>query len=128
MPDINRFKAWRLKVYSNTNAASGRPDHKAVAWLKKVENPECLITDFGNSTPEFVTLDMKLSSALQSISTGDLGRTMSRFNEQVMKTQDRPANGRELLFLIFKYYDPGRSPFLMYDSNDIQNVRLNNDN
>ena len=73
------------------------------------------------------TLDRKLAAAIYKQAHGELGRQLTQRNEDAIKNELRTARGRELYFLVLKYYSTGRTAELMYSVNDLQAVRMRGD-
>ena len=60
LPAIPAYRAWKNLVYQSVNAASGRPDDKAMRWVMQSED-QSLSDDFFHTVPkDFRTLSRKL--------------------------------------------------------------------
>ena len=114
-------------VFTNVGAASGRSDDKAVEWVKRVDHPNCQLIHLAPPGKAiFRSLDRKLAAALNSseVARNELGRRMHQFNEDCLRLQDRTANGRELLWIIFQYYKTGTHAEAMYTMKDLEKVKI----
>ena len=126
LPNPNQFRAWKHTVYQNANAASGRSDDDTLAWIRECEKADAKIEDFQKCNRRFATLDRKLASALSKTATGELGRLLTQASEDAL-SEDRSIRGRELLFIILRYYATGKTAEVMFSLNDLQMVKAKQD-
>ena len=124
LPAPAQFRAWKNTILQNINAASGRPDDDALQWALKCEDFEGTPdSELSGVDPKFGLLDRRLSARLQMIATGELGRQITQKAEDALKT-GRAVRGRELLRMIFQYYQTNRTADAVYNLTDLQKVRI----
>ena len=114
MPDAARYRAWMNTILNNINSASGRPDDKCLQWAMQV-NDESITDEQLYKVPRiFMTLSREITSKLQHIATGELGRNITQLVEDWLKT-GRSAPGLLLLRTIIRYFATGRAPDALYN-------------
>jgi hypothetical protein len=57
---------------------------------------------------------------------GQLGRRLTHFSNHCLETEDRTPKGRELWYIITKYFSTGHTAEAMFSLADLQNVTLAN--
>ena len=114
-------------VFQNINTTSARPDDKALEWARTVEDENLSEESFFKVPKKFATLSRKLSSQLQRIATGELGRQITQKVEDCLK-QGKSAPGLVLLRMILKYYSSGRHAEAVFNLNDLQKVTIKGGN
>ena len=71
----------------------------------------------------FLLLDRRLSSALQRIAQGELGRQITLAAEAELR-EGRSIKGLVILRMIFHYYKTNKTSDLAYDITDLYKVRM----
>ena len=127
LPQPAQFRRWKNGLCSTLVSASGRTDSKALTWAREVELEGKTVQDFRDSGRRFARLDRKLANALMAIASGELGRRMTQASDDALK-EGRVINGRELLFLIVRYFSTGRHAEIVFTLMDLQRVTLKGDN
>ena len=129
LPPIPAYRAWKNLVYQGVNAASGRPDDKAMRWAMQSED-QSLSDDFFHTVPkEFRTLSRKLATRLQEIASGELGREITQLTEDWMRGHGHSKGvgssvpGLVLWRVILTAYATGRQPEAVSNLNDLQKVQ-----
>jgi len=69
LPSMKTFRAWKLAVFQNVNAASGRDDSKAPEWMMELDDPEKDIEYFAEYSGRFNQLDLRLGADLMTSAT-----------------------------------------------------------
>ena len=85
LPSVAGFRAWKLAVYQNVNAASGREDDLALKWARQVEDDSVSLADLEVVPRQFITLSRKMAAALQKVATSEIGRKITRMAESYVK-------------------------------------------
>ena len=82
--------------------------------------------DFRDSGSRFVSLDYKLSNALQDLVSGDLKSRILRLLEEESRAE-RMTRGRMILWLIYDHYAVRDDHLLNYSLTDLMRVKLKQD-
>ena len=72
-------------------------------------------------------LDQELASALTRAQTGELGRRIANMEEKLMHDGKR-LRGRQMLHMVYEYYNMDEGAGAMYDVEDLFAVELKGDN
>ena len=67
----------------NVNAASGRPDDKALLWIMQAKDPKVTNEQLKHSGRHGI-LDRRISATLQKIAHGELGRKITMAAETAL--------------------------------------------
>ena len=126
-PSAPGFRAYKNIVYQKINTASGRPDDKAMCWAREAENDELPDSHFHVVPKRFATLSRKIASAVQENAHGELGRNITETVEDWIR-ENKSVPGLLLLRMVFKYYSTGRPAEAMFNLNDLQQVKMINNN
>jgi hypothetical protein len=86
-----------------------------------VEKPDATLKALGKSG-RFETLDMKLANALQPLMQGEAGREATRISEEYAK-KDKWVTGRQILWILYKYYRINQEAESFYQLTDLVNCR-----
>ena len=128
LPSAGQFRAWKNIIYSNTNTAANRMDDEALAWVMKAEMFDDISDDDLQRVPKrFLMLDHRLSSALQRIAQGELGRQITLAAEAELRA-GRAIKGLVILRMICKYYQTNKTSDLVYDITDLYKVSMEGNN
>ena len=126
-PSAPGFRAYKNVVYQEINTASGRPDDKAMRWARELEDMGLPDSHFETVPKRFATLSRKIATAVQKNAHGELGRNITETVEDWIRG-NRSVPGLVLLRMVFRYYSTGRPAEAMFNLNDLQNVKMINNN
>ena len=107
LPSVAGFRAWKLAVYQNVNAASGREDDLALKWARQAEDESISLEVLGEVPRQFTTLSRKLAAALQKVATSEIKRKITRMTD-IYVTQGKAISGLVILRKIVGYYSTSR--------------------
>jgi hypothetical protein len=124
-PTPPQYRQWRHAICIAVAAASGRGE-QGYAWCLKAENPEVTFDDLADSEG-YDTLDIKLSSALTHLASGDLGLRISLAVDR-QKTLGRVLKGRQIVWLVHDHHKLDDERGAMYDYADLQAIKFKGDN
>ena len=127
LPTAAQYRAWRNLVYQSINTASGRPDDKALAWAREVEDETKELEYFDEVPRRFKLLSRKLATALQKIATGELGRRITQKAEDYMK-EGRSVPGLVLLRVVQMDYSTNHQAEVLFNLLDLQKVQIKGGN
>ena len=71
---------------------------------------------------KFRKLDAVASSALTNIAAGELGRGIASYNSHALESETCTPKGRELWFIVTKYFATGNNAEAMYSMIDLRKV------
>jgi hypothetical protein len=126
LPSPGAFRPWRLALFTEVQAASGRAD-AAFLWLRKAELPDVSFASLSTSG-NFESLDAKLLAALVRSASGTIvGGQISRAQETAAKG-NRPLKGRQALLLVFQHYRVERSHTSLQGFADLLSLELHGSN
>ena len=126
MPDAVGFKQWKLTVRSKVADASGRGDD-GLRWVMKVEDATASFESLADSGKGFTRLDMKLSAAITTASTGEVGREVAEATEAAAKN-GKMLRGRQALWLVYQWYKVTEEAGALFDLSDLMKVELEGHN
>ena len=106
--------------------SSSTHPQKAFKWMQEVDSSTATHATLANSG-KFKSLDTKLSSAINDIARGELGRQITIATEKEAK-EGRLIKGRQLLLIIFEYFKLDEAAGSLYDLTDLMAVRMKGDN
>ena len=128
MPTAAQYRGWRNVAYENINAASGRPDDKALIWALRADDLEGVPDEELRKSPKrFAILDRRISASLQKIAQGELGRQITQAAEDALK-ENRSIKGLEILRIMIRYFQTNRTADAVYTLKDLQLVQVKNKN
>lgn len=124
MPNINKFREWRLLLKEAVGNACSKPD-LAFQWIHEVEQAKCWedLADPGL----FHILDAKLSTALSKIVSGEFKRQVMLKKEQASQ-EGKMIKGRQILWLIYEQYKLNVIDGNHLNLTDLYAVQLHGDN
>ena len=79
-------------MQQNVTVASGRPDNKALEWVRQAFNKAIPIEEFYVVPKRFRTLSREMSAKFQNIATGELGRVLTQIVEEWLKRTGSNTN------------------------------------
>ena len=100
MPDMQRFKHWRLN-FKRAVASASRNPAQAFVWVSQVENAKGLkdLHDSGTREP----LDAKIATGLGTILVGDLSRQINVI-EEGLAAQRKRLKGRQIAWVMYEHF------------------------
>ncbi len=121
-PSIAGLQEWKIRAYQMIISASGREDHKVIAWLNKVEDPQTTFEELGTVQGSMVTLDHKLALALCGIITKANAPRLA--NEIHMKSttmikSGHSLKGRQILWMLFRFFQTHQQLGMVYTIQDL---------
>jgi hypothetical protein len=108
-------------------SASGR-SLKAYQWILEVEDPTKTYQQLALPGRRWETLDDKIRSALSAQLTGELGREVTRAQGAERVNHKRPLRGRQMLRLVYGFYETKQSLSQVFGLTDLLKVQLQGDN
>jgi hypothetical protein len=124
-PTPPQYRQWRHAICIAVAAASGRGE-QGYAWCLRAEDQAVSFDDLADSEG-YDTLDIKLSSALTLIASGDLGLRISLAVDR-QKQQGRVLKGRQIIWLVHDHHKLDDERGAMYDYADLQAIKFKGDN
>ena len=106
LPTAPQFYDWKSKVAENSTAAAGTGNEAFVYILDKV------------------SIEAKLSVALQKVLTGTLRQEVQRVCDQ-QRVLKRLVGGRWKLWIIHKYFQRDQDLVAMHAYNDLSTIKYN---
>ena len=122
-----QFLAWQNCVRDNVVSASGR-SLKAYQWILEVEDPSFSYDRLALPGSRWETLDDKIRSAVSAQLTGELGREVTRAQGAERVQHKRPLRGRQMLRLVYGFYETKQSLSQVFGLTDLLRVHLVGDN
>ena len=119
--------AWQNCVRDNVVSASGR-SLKAYQWILEVEDPTKTYQQLALPGRRWETLDDKIRSALSAQLTGELGREVTRAQGAERVNHKRPLRGRQMLRLVYGFYETKQSLSQVFSLTDLLKVQPQGDN
>ena len=126
LPNPIQFQAWQDSVRHEIAAASGR-HRQAFPWILRVEDPEVSFEDLAEPE-EFESLDAKLSAALRKVTTGALGRKITRLSNEDARKRGRLMSGRQTLWMIYQDFRMDERQVGLFSLEELFKVTLAGDN
>jgi hypothetical protein len=114
-------------VRDNVVSASGR-GIKAYRWILEVEDASVQYQRLARPGHRWETLDDKIRSAVSSQLQGELGREVTRAQNAERLTRKRPLCGRQVLRIVYEFYETKQSLSQVYGLTDLLRVHLQGDN
>lgn len=122
----------RQLVYGICNDAAGRGDNVALRWLRRADYKT--VTNRGTNPNNFRhtgdrrmrTLDPKIGTAIMRSAKGQLGRQITQFSAHCIEAESRSPKGRELWYIVTKYFSTGNTAEAMFSLADLQLCAVNN--
>ena len=90
--------------------ARGRHSDRVLSWIREVEKPGAKLEDFADKTKEFTALDRKVAASPTKLAQGELGRQITRRNDEALYKEWRMARGRELRCIVFGTTQQAKAP------------------
>ena len=127
LPEVSGFRHWKTVVYTRVTQAAGRPDDKALKWVRRVEDPRYPDDFFIRVPLHFASLSRKITVAIQSVVKGSLQMRFDLVVDGFMK-RNESTPGLYLLRLILKEFATNRNTDIIYQITDLQRVSVHNNN
>ena len=112
MPALPRnavqFSAWKEAVRNKVVAASGR-SREAFLWMLDVEDVSITYESLAEAGRASESLDDKLRAAITDVCAGALGNELNRAAEEEKVKFRRPLAWRQMLRLIYVYFQTKQS-------------------
>ena len=122
IPTAAQFKAWKTEVRSIVASASKDPSG-AFAWILEVESDSATYESLAIPSPQFETLDAKVSAGLAQVCKGELGRRVTLKTEEEAKVK-RLIKGRQILWMIYEEYRLNQEAGALHDITDLMKLQL----
>ena len=121
LPTGPQFWDWKVKVAENFMAASGL-GQIAYQYILEVERPDRTGEDFSMVFPQWVSIEAKLSAAVQAVLTGPMRQEVQRLIDKYRAFQI-PVMGRWKLWVIHQHFQRDASLQQVHAYNDLQTVK-----
>jgi len=116
-----QFSAWKEAVRNKVVAASGR-SREAFLWMLDVEEVTVSYEKLAEPGSKNVSLDDKLRAAITDVCAGELGKELNRAAEDEKVKFRRPLAGRQMLRLIYVYFQTKQSLNQVYGLTNLMKV------
>ena len=116
-----QFSAWKEAVRNKVVAASGR-SREAFLWMLDVEEVSVSYEKLAESGSKNESLDDKLRAAITDVCAGELGKELNRAAEEEKVKFRRPLAGRQMLRLIYVYFQTKQSLNQVYGLTNLMKV------
>ena len=130
-PTVGRLKAWETELYAKVRAASFRADDLSIKWLKAVKDPDADLDSLRGNPVQYPwpILNNFLSDALIKMvgTQGEFSTTLSRLNQEEIKTYEVMLNGRQILWLLYKHLSTSEDLIQVYDMLNLQKIKYHGD-
>ena len=128
--EANGFAKWAASSLDEVVAASGRSG-ACYTWYSEIEDPDISFEQLsipgesgGRSWEPF---DDKLRVAVNKCAEGELSKTLLRKSEEYRKEFRKLIRGRQLMRIVYKYYQANGQMKQVYGLKELSNVELRND-
>ena len=118
LPNGPQFWDWKVKVAEDFMAASGL-GQIAYQYILEVEKTDRTGEDFSMVFPQWVSIEAKLSAAVQAVLTGPMRQEVQRLIDKHRAFQI-PVMGRWKLWVIHQHFQRDASLQQVHAYNDLQ--------
>ena len=129
-PTAANLVNWRIQVGENLCAASGRSDFAEISWFREASMDTATFESLADSgARRFQSLDLKLAASMNSmIKTANADFSMSvTLRKQDAEAEGRMLTGRQIAWLIYKFYQANPNLTQMYTVRDLTNIPYRGD-
>ena len=121
--NASSLPSWREQVRNRVVAASARGT-KAFRWICAVEDEAISFESLGKSGRHFASMDDKLRSALSDEPKSDLAKEILRASELQRQQFRKPLKGRQVLRIVYEYYQTNKNLTQAYGLRDLMHIQL----
>ncbi len=125
LPTPSSFRAWKSSTRQKVVAASGK-DELCFLWIQEVEKSSVTFDSLFSSGDIFRSLDVKLASALQEHSVGNLGKQLTTVAE-AMAMRGEMVKGRQLLKMVYDFHRTDEDRGVLFNLSDLMKVQCQGD-